>query len=54
MMHAALIFFLSALLAAIFGFLGIAVSAARIAKLVCFVFLALAGVSLVVGRRAPL
>jgi uncharacterized membrane protein YtjA (UPF0391 family) len=54
MMQAALIFFLIALLAAIFAFLGIAVSAAHVAKLLCFAFLALAAVSLVVGRRAPL
>jgi uncharacterized membrane protein YtjA (UPF0391 family) len=54
MMQAALVFFLIALIAAIFGFLGIAVNVAHVAKLLCFASLALAVVSLVVGRRAPL
>ena len=47
----AIAFFLVALIAAIFGFTGIAVSAAAMAKVIFIVALVLAVVSLVMGRR---
>lgn len=47
----ALAFFLIALIAAVFGFGGIAVSAVGIAKIIFVVALILAVVSLVAGRR---
>ncbi len=47
----AIAFFIIALLAAIFGFTGLAVSAAGIAKIIFVVALILAVVSLVAGRR---
>lgn len=47
----ALAFFLIALIAAIFGFGGIAASAVGIAKIIFVVALILAVVSLVAGRR---
>jgi uncharacterized membrane protein YtjA (UPF0391 family) len=47
----AIAFFIIALLAAIFGFTGLAVSAAGIAKIICVVALVLAVFSLVAGRR---
>ena len=50
-MHWAAVFFVIALLAAIFGFGGIAASAAGIAKILFGVFLVLAVVSLIFGRR---
>jgi uncharacterized membrane protein YtjA (UPF0391 family) len=46
-------FFLVAILAGIFGFFGIAESAAWIAKLLFVAFLLLAVVSLAFGRRVP-
>ncbi len=54
MLNWALMFFVIALLAAIFGFTGIAVAAASIAKLLFYLFLILFLVSLVAGlvRRA--
>ena len=54
MLRWALVFFVVALVAAIFGFLGIAAAAAGIAKLLFFIFLVLFLVSLVGGlvRRA--
>lgn len=54
MLNWALMFFLIALLAAIFGFTGIAVATAGIAKILFFLFLVLFLVSLVGGlaRRA--
>ncbi len=48
----ALAFFLIALIAAVFGFGGIAASAVGIAKIIFVVALILAVVSLVAGRRA--
>lgn len=53
MLHYALVFFLIALLAAIFGFGGIAVAFAGIAKILFFLFIILFLVSLVMhaGRR---
>ncbi len=55
MLRYALIFFIIALIAALFGFTGVAVGAAEIAKILFFVFLVVAGVSLVLGllRRGP-
>lgn len=49
MLYYALIFFLIALVAALFGFGGIAAGAAGIAKILLFVFVLLACVSLVAG-----
>jgi uncharacterized membrane protein YtjA (UPF0391 family) len=55
MLHYALVFFVIAIIAAIFGFTGIAVGAAEIAKILFFIFLLLFVVSLVAGliRRTP-
>jgi uncharacterized membrane protein YtjA (UPF0391 family) len=56
MLHWALIFLVIALVAAVFGFGGIAASAAGIAKILFFVFLVLFLVSVIVGgiyRPAP-
>jgi uncharacterized membrane protein YtjA (UPF0391 family) len=47
----ALIFFLVAIVAAGFGFFGLAGAAAWIAKVLFFVFLILFVVSLIMGRR---
>lgn len=49
MLRAALAFFIVALIAAIFGFGGIAASAAGIGKILFFGFVVLAAISLVVG-----
>jgi uncharacterized membrane protein YtjA (UPF0391 family) len=49
MLHYAAVFFVIALVAALFGFGGIAVGAAEIAKVLFFIFLALFVVSLVAG-----
>jgi uncharacterized membrane protein YtjA (UPF0391 family) len=53
MLHYALVFLLIAILAAIFGFGGIAIAAAGIAKILFFIFLIAFLVSLImhVGRR---
>ncbi|MDB5310416.1 MAG: hypothetical protein JWO38_4618 [Gemmataceae bacterium] len=53
MLRWALIFFVVALIAAVFGFGGIAGESAWIGKILLFVFLILAVMSLVMGRRAP-
>jgi uncharacterized membrane protein YtjA (UPF0391 family) len=47
----AIAFFVIALIAAVFGFAGLAVSAAGIAKIIFFVALILAIVSFIAGRR---
>jgi uncharacterized membrane protein YtjA (UPF0391 family) len=47
----AIAFFVIALVAAVFGFTGIAVSAAGMAKVIFIIALVLAAVSLVNGRR---
>jgi uncharacterized membrane protein YtjA (UPF0391 family) len=52
MLRWALIFFVVAIVAAIFGFSGVAGDAAWIGRILLFVFLILAVVSLVMGRRA--
>ena len=51
MLHWAAVFFVIALIAAVFGFGGLAASAAGNAKILFFVFLVLAVVSLLFGRR---
>jgi uncharacterized membrane protein YtjA (UPF0391 family) len=55
MLRYALIFFIVAIIAALFGFGGIAAGATEIAKILFFVFLVLFVVSLVAGlvRRGP-
>ncbi len=53
MLRWALTFFIVALIAAVFGFGGIAGEAAWIGKLLLVVFVILAIVSLVKGRRVP-
>ncbi len=52
MLNYAVIFLIIAILAAIFGFTGVYVAAAGIAKILFFIFLVLFLVSLVMGRRA--
>ena len=49
MLHYAVVFFVIAIIAAVFGFTGIAVGAAEIAKVLFFIFLILFVVSLIVG-----
>ena len=49
MLHYAVVFFVIALIAAVFGFGGIAASAVGIAKILFFVFVVLALVSFLVG-----
>jgi len=53
MLYWAAVFFVIALLAAIFGFGGLAASAVGVAKILFFVFLVLAVVSFLFGRRSP-
>jgi uncharacterized membrane protein YtjA (UPF0391 family) len=55
MLHYAVVFFVIAIIAALFGFGGIAAGAAEIAKILFFIFLALFIGSLLVGlvRRDP-
>jgi uncharacterized membrane protein YtjA (UPF0391 family) len=50
MLHWAAVFFVIAIVAAIFGFGGIAASATGIAKILFFAFLIIAVISLVAGR----
>lgn len=52
MLNYAVIFLVIAILAAIFGFTGVYVAAAGIAKILFFLFLVLFLVSLIMGRRA--
>ncbi len=49
MLHYAIVFFVIALIAALFGFGGIAASAVGIAKILFFVFIVLAVVSFLFG-----
>jgi len=49
MLYYAAVFFIIALVAALFGFTGIAIGAAEIAKVLFLIFLLLFAVSLVVG-----
>jgi uncharacterized membrane protein YtjA (UPF0391 family) len=52
MLRWALLFLVVAIIAAVFGFTGIAVAAADIAKIIFFIFLALFVIALFFGRRA--
>jgi uncharacterized membrane protein YtjA (UPF0391 family) len=52
MLYWAAVFFVIALLAAVFGFGGLAASAAGVAKILFFVFLVFALVSVLFGRRS--
>ena len=49
MLHYAVLFFVIALIAAVFGFGGIAAGAVEIAKILFFVFLVIAAITLVMG-----
>ncbi|MDF3833508.1 DUF1328 domain-containing protein [Cupriavidus basilensis] len=49
MLHYAVVFFVIALIAAVFGFGGIAAGAVEIAKILFFVFLVVALVTFVIG-----
>jgi uncharacterized membrane protein YtjA (UPF0391 family) len=49
MLHYAAVFFVIALIAALFGFGGIAAGAVGIAKILFFVFVVLAAVSFIMG-----
>lgn len=53
MLRWALMFFVVAIIAAVFGFGGVAGEAAWIGKILLVVFLILAVVSMVMGRRGP-
>ena len=52
MLYYAVVFLVIALIAAIFGFTGVYVAAAGIAKILFFLFIILFLVSLLFGRRA--
>jgi uncharacterized membrane protein YtjA (UPF0391 family) len=52
MLHYAWVFLILAIIAAVFGFGGIAAAAAGIAKVLFFIFLALFVIGLLTGRRA--
>jgi len=52
MLHYAVVFLVLALVAAVFGFGGVAIAAAGIAKILFFLFLIGFVISLVVGRRS--
>jgi uncharacterized membrane protein YtjA (UPF0391 family) len=54
MLYWAAVFFIIALIAAIFGFGGIAIAAAGAAKLLFIVFLVLAILAFLFGRRMPI
>ncbi|HJV93827.1 MAG TPA: DUF1328 domain-containing protein [Azonexus sp.] len=49
MLHYAVVFFIIAVIAALFGFTGIAAGAVEIAKILFFIFILLFVVSLVMG-----
>jgi len=49
MLHYAIVFFVIALIAALFGFGGIAAGAVEIGKILFFVFLIIAAVTFVIG-----
>lgn len=53
MLHYAVVFLVIALVAALFGFGGIAAGAVEIAKILFFVFLVLAVVAFIFGNRRP-
>jgi uncharacterized membrane protein YtjA (UPF0391 family) len=51
MLHYTVVFFVIALVAAVFGFGGIAAGATEIAKILFFVFLAITIISFLMGRK---
>ena len=51
MLYWALMFFIFALIAGVLGFAGLAGAATGIAKILCFVFIAVFVISLIAGRR---
>ena len=51
MLHYTIIFFVIAIIAAVFGFGGIAAGATEIAKILFFVFLAMTIVSYLMGKK---
>jgi uncharacterized membrane protein YtjA (UPF0391 family) len=51
MLYWAAVFFVIAIAAAVLGFGGVAASAAGVAKVLFVIFLVLAGISLLMGRR---
>ncbi len=53
MLYWALVFFVIAIVAAFFGFGGVAADSAWIAKILFVVFLALTVIAFLVGRRGP-
>ena len=53
MLHYAVVFLVIALVAALFGFGGIAAGAVGIAKILCFVFIILAVLAFLFGRGRP-
>lgn len=53
MLHYSLVFFVIALVAALFGFGGIAAGAVEIAKILFFVFLAVTAITLILGLLRP-
>lgn len=52
MLHYTVVFFVIALIAAVFGFGGIAAGATEIAKILFFVFLIIAIISFLMGRKS--
>jgi uncharacterized membrane protein YtjA (UPF0391 family) len=52
-LHYSLVFFVIALVAALFGFGGIAAGAVEIAKILFFVFLAVTAITLILGLLRP-
>jgi len=53
MLRWALVFFVIALIAGAFGYWGVESQAVWMGKVLCFIFLVLFVVSLLLGRRAP-
>ena len=51
MLHYTVVFFVIAIVAAVFGFGGIAAGATEIAKILFFVFLAVTVISFIMGRK---
>ncbi|MES2546356.1 MAG: DUF1328 domain-containing protein [Pseudomonadota bacterium] len=51
MLHYTVVFFIIALIAAVFGFGGIAAGATEIAKILFFVFLIITIISFLMGRK---
>ena len=53
MLYWAVVFFVIAIIAAVFGFTGIALATAGIAKILFFIFVVLFILALIFGRRRP-